>query len=463
MPNSVTGGNNTTNLELLTWNEVRVLTASFSVTCGARVLLDRLSNTISAACLKKCRFLKLSYAYGDRIVDNGKFCLPSMLSGGANRVPVLEGFGARNVPLAFLLDRNVEIFCDVLPQQERGHFIPPKMPFMDLQKSAGHTRPLRVFQRGELFGLFQLVDAWRGRSPIIEDYSLSAGEMSIYVGVPMHSKEVRSALSSLNDNLHWQRYQRHSLLIKELLKNASWKCTIVLIPDSLCQEIYKSPEAKNLIYETHIVQMSQDKDDMNERNYLRDLPVNDAERYHEQIAYLLGIVRGQIPAMVPWQKAATELPLRPLIELLADHFRKRPTNKSVESRYFPYILVPKLLRSGEHGYFSCWWNLGPIVPREEPFEQVTNIFSILSDERCVPKLFSLPAENVFQRYSNGKRRNKNNSVQGLWKSIDIEDFIPVAELKKDMSSGPSTKPDESAVTPWPGGFLSAGFKITRPK
>lgn len=465
MPNSATGANNTAEVEQLTWKDLRALAAKMPDACEARKLLDLLGEKMPAECLKKCRFLKLSYTYGDRIVNNGKFILPSRFK--ENESSILMGFDARKVPLAFLLDHNVEIFYDVRPQRERGHYIPPRVPYEELQNSAGHTRPLRILQQGQLFGLFQLVDAWRGRKPVIEGYSLSAGEVSIYIGLPIKSKELREALYPLNDDLRWQPFQRHSLLIRELLLSDSWRCTIVLIPDSLCEEARKSPIAANLIYETHISQMSQDKDDMNESNYLRKLSLTDAERYHEQIAYLLGIVRGQIPAMVPWRRAQTGLPLQETVDLLADHCRKRPTNKSLDARYFPYIMVPKLLSPGEHGYFSCWWNVGPIAPSTEPFKQVKALFSILSDQKCIPKLFLAPAQDLFEPYIHSKRRKKNAKTQSQLKSIDSADFMQIAEPAKDLSNSSSSKSEEKPkvipLTLWLGGFLNSGFVVKRPK
>lgn len=461
MPNSGAGGNNTINVEQLSWNDLLKLAESLPDFCEARTLLKLLAKEISDACLRKCKFLKLSYAYGDRVVSNGMFYLPNVLSAHTDKSAILEGFSSRKIPLAFIVDHHVEIFTYDVSPLARCHVDSQNKPSKESLEAAGHTRPARMLQQGQLFGLFQLVDAWRGRNPEIEEYSLAAGEVSIYIGVPMKSTELRRALRSLKPDLRWQSYQAHSLLIQELLRSDPWRCTIVLIPDYLCEKARQSPILKNLIYEAHISQMTQDKDDMNERPYLREINQTAALAYHEQIAYLLGIARGQIPAMVPWQRAETGLPLQPIIDQLTHHFSKRPTKKRVEATYCPYIVVPKLLAPGERGYFSCRWNMGPLAPRVTAFKQVDDMFYLLKEAEH--KLFPSSMGDMFVPYVNSERLKDEVKVQVPCSPVDEADFVCGVGRAKENSKASGTNSKERPLSLWPGGFLNAGFVIKRPK
>jgi hypothetical protein len=190
--------------------------------------------------------------------------------------------------------------------------------------------------------------------------------------------------------------------------------------------------------------MSQVKDDMNERGYLRKLDgMTQAELYHEQIGYLLGIVRGEIPAMVPWQKSAPQLPLDPIVEHLCDYLQDKKDGK-----YYPFIMVPRLLEKGQQGFFSCKWNVGPTVCKEFAPRQTQHIFELM--KRCVPDLFPThQAEELVKPFLS------SNRIKGL------EEFVKDCAEVSDSEFIPLQH--NSKLKLWRGNFLNSGFVITRPK
>src|ERR1022692_4964475 len=100
-------------------------------------------------------FLHLTYQYGERIVQDGKFCLPHHVTKHNDLENMKALFGARDVPLAFLVDSPVEVFTLLDFPVKRGVVSSKYDGSTKLVDSAGHTRPLRLFHKGQLFGLFQ--------------------------------------------------------------------------------------------------------------------------------------------------------------------------------------------------------------------------------------------------------------------------------------------------------------------
>jgi hypothetical protein len=349
----------------------------------------------------------------------------------------------------------------VAPSDYRGHYYPKREIPYDFIVRADHTRPLRIFHQGQVFGLFQLVDALLGRRPQIEDYGLSAGEISLHIGVPTGSDELVEALKELKEDLKWQKWQRHSLLVQELLANKPWKCNIVLIPDSLCEVMGNSLELEHLLFKAQMSQMSQVIDEMNERTFIRNRitkPTDRKEQYHEQISYLLGIVRGQIPAMVPWQRSKVPLPLAELRDAIMMHTCKRPTARNTDQRYYPYIMVPRLLDPGEKGYFSCKWNVGPVTPMLFASDQMKAIVTILSE--CLPDIFShQDTADMFKPFLHSERSSISAVFRKKCIDLDEADFIPPGTTI-DCAGLPSRR--KLGLTLRKGGFLNSGFVVTRP-
>jgi hypothetical protein len=391
------------------------------------------------------------------------------------------------VPLAFLVDNPIEIFRTVELSTQRGHYVPDKANISDLSPCADHTRPLRIFQRGQLVGLFQLVDSLVKRPVGCEDYSLSAGEISLYIGTPIQSKQCKDHLSKVFfKRVSWDDCHRHSLLVKQLLDPQEWKCSIVLIPDNLCALTSNSLALENLIFRVQIAQMSQVQDEMNEQSAIDQLNRRSStELLYEQTSHLLGIVRGKIPALVPWQPNTSSLPLQRMIDALYEYNLLKPSEKKVtESNtkiyesYYPYIMVPRLLQQGETGYFSCKWNIGPVTYSDSRIN-TESLFYFL--KKCVEGddevnkkrgiyegIFKytrkelLDVKEIFKPFVRGRNSSRTPTLQAERVEINEAEFIPSIRpvemrFKKDH---PGATPKTSL---WTEGFLDCGFVITRPK
>ena len=222
-------------------------------------------------------------------------------------------------------------------------------------------------------------------------------------------------------------------------------------------------EVQNLLFKAQMSQMAQVIDEMNEQAFIRNriTKLNDAyeyekEQYHEQISYLLGIVRGQIPAMVPWQRSKDPLPLTDVINAIMEHTYRRPTRRGTDTRYYPFIMVPRLLAPGEKGYFSCKWNMGPVTPLcAAPF-QMKALDIILNS--CVPQIF--PSQNtkgLFMPFLTSERCSISAPVRRRCVSLDVSDFIPPNVATPDDNGKKNLK-----LVFREEGFLNSGFVITRP-
>ena len=95
------------------------------------------------------------YPYGDLLVEDGKFMLPSAVITRANSAEIPH---YSSTPLVLVLEKSVEVFFNVPYDHEKRQLV-----------------PLRLIRAGEMFGVFEAADRLVGIPPVNADYSISSG------------------------------------------------------------------------------------------------------------------------------------------------------------------------------------------------------------------------------------------------------------------------------------------------
>jgi hypothetical protein len=463
---------------LLSWDEVAAITQDLPEDSVAGRLVQALRASAAAGQLsdelRDSKCLLLRYRYGERIVRNGAFQLPA----GVDASSLVAAFKKRSVPLALLLDAPIEVFYDEEPDEYRGHTVYRGYKLPRGEKSHHHPRPSRVFQRGEMIGLFQLVEAMIDQPPQVAAYSLAAGEVSVYVGMPLTSREAgktlaqfKAKLSKSARALEWRYWHPYERLFQELIPEGSWACSIVVLPDSLCEAVRNIPTVQNHLLLTYAKQIHQTQVELGEQGLVRSLAKSHAMEYSEQISYLLGIARGNVPALVPWHRAKPKLPVDPIVSHLWDHSLRRLPNP-----YYPFVMVPRHLQVGELGYVSCRWNTGPVAPALDAPAYTFELYEILSAyfrELFADRLDRHIAD-VFVPFVHADNLGDDHRpfLDRECKPLDESDFIMEASSSGKPAPRKAARPQqvypEKSSMPDQGsrlwlrrGFLNAGFMIRR--
>jgi hypothetical protein len=323
--------------KVLKWKDAEALIKSeLDSRCQAANILDHIQPN------PRDDILLLSYKYGENIVKKGKLCLPESVSASDTTIhSFLKDHVKRNVPVAFPLKSNIEIFDDVLGSTASDRTI----------------RSRHIIQPGQLFGLYQYSEHSIGTTPLYEDYSLSSGEVSIYLGLPLNSKETLDQLRREIPSLNWKTSDGHYVLVKQYMESieSTWRCNVIVLPDHLIDSL--PWQGKTFLLEASIAQYFQELEELRYAKSARTIGEGlGLSHYSEQIANIMSVSEGRIPAMVSWHSNKNSLPLDGLLSKLQECALKKRIHKT--KIYTPYIMVPRLLKNGDAGYYSCQWNSG---------------------------------------------------------------------------------------------------------
>ncbi len=221
-------------ISLTTWSDVRDI---------VKHLNKQLFDSIEALCPDdNLRMYKVSYEYGELIIDKGRVCLPNglrkmrYLADEADK-SLVDDLSYRSIPLALVLHNGAEVFVD----------------------DGQHTVPVRILNPGELFGLFEFFDGANNQTTASVT-SVSSGARSAFM------------LPKISDSLSYKRLVKtyhlksplpknifeHSAVFSELAHNldppSTWRCTVLFFSKNWLIE--KSQDMSWQLFYNHLFSMA---------------------------------------------------------------------------------------------------------------------------------------------------------------------------------------------------------------
>lgn len=127
-----------------------------------------LSGALSELSSEHDGFFEATYRYGELILDSGRFQAPCSRRDCEGCAQLLAETSYSGTPLAVVLSKSAEVFIDE-PWDAKN----PRL------------MPLRLFQTGGMFGVFEVLDRLLGTPAIDPIWSVSAGSRSIWIIAPL--------------------------------------------------------------------------------------------------------------------------------------------------------------------------------------------------------------------------------------------------------------------------------------
>ncbi|MES2354501.1 MAG: hypothetical protein V4568_08870 [Pseudomonadota bacterium] len=284
-------------------------------------------------------FIKASYSYGKPILVDGVFKSPC----DCPKCHLLANQFSDRVPLGLVLQKSFEII--------------KKIEVTRRQKTINGIEPLRLLKTGEIFGVFETLDALLGRTPRPAPWNIYAGARTIEVastandGFLYHIDKFSSSNRSFYDDkdntiLNWWK------LLQNLSSHwhLSWSADALLISPNLLMKI--PPGSMSDLYLKYLYKVGyQQQEDL-----INDLPLThntgrltDDAQIHN-FRHILSIANGR---KIAYRPATSDDSLGPFIEILRGLSEDLPRT---DNYHFPFLLVPSYLEASEseldYGYHS---------------------------------------------------------------------------------------------------------------
>jgi hypothetical protein len=204
----------------------------------------------AAAELKDETFWKVTYVYGDLVIDKGAFTLPGI----GERCPVCiemqeEYAKKQTVPLLLNLSKNLEVFlvCTDIHPGTQAVEIPASRTV-----AVSHRLP------GELIGLFETLRPMIGKPARYGSFYVSAGSRNVHIVLPLlkGSWVVERAMAQVRDSdpldlLQAEDCRQYSVdftkavtrvasdwrLIRMALRKPNWEASLLLLPEKLHEAV----------------------------------------------------------------------------------------------------------------------------------------------------------------------------------------------------------------------------------
>jgi hypothetical protein len=281
----------------------------------------------------------VSYFYGDLVVRDGVFQSPCRECSKCKELSKIVG---NSIPLSLVLNNSVEVFLE--------------------QPTEHRTIPLRILNKGELFGVFEILYELLGiERPSLPPWSVSAGARSVVILAPFGDRRVKESLKQLMgishqglaDHLCKGRTSDYWQLLRMLARGATpdWSTQVVILPNAWVKKRV-TPDLLKYIAKTGWEQSEN----------LRNQPVEEFDirrgwhgqvmdvRYPElmyvyaTLRHLIAIGKGELPAFKRTQSDEAG----PFIRL---EEKMRGATKIVG--YSPSVLVPSHLKTAaDEGLYS---------------------------------------------------------------------------------------------------------------
>ena len=242
-------------------------------------LAGQLFRLIGEASPEQFDLLCLSYEYGEHIVEDGMFKLPRSMN-DREIINFYTTHFKRSVPVGFSTNSNIEIFEKVELNASRGHYYEECFDNEKESAISSHTRPLHILRQGQLFGLYQFADNLLKQKSLFEEYSLSAGEISLYLGIPHTSSDLLNMLKRFMPGFAWKNHHRPSLIVQHYIRNLArpiWKCEVILIPDFVIENL--SYRAKLFLDRAYMSQIFQELEELRCAKSIRNAGASKKEKY----------------------------------------------------------------------------------------------------------------------------------------------------------------------------------------
>ncbi len=414
----------------------------------------------------------LEYRYGDAIVESGEFHPPcdSRHCPDCNKVASLAKYAS--IPLSLVLEGCAEVFLDY-----PWHF------------QDGRRTPLGVLGKGELYGVFEVLDLLLGIPQSAPLWNVSSGVRSVWVMAPLGNANVLRTL--LGDGRIWDDHSPHWQLVQAVTaKRTSWKTRIVLLPQ-VTDETLSSGNGR--VFFRNLLQVG-----WKQSAALRHVAVEDA-RLHERlkdqlrnancqlgelyqfvtIKHWMNILKGDTPAFQPVHLFKEEGgPFSEFTDLLSNALFENSTKFNVQ--YTPVLLRPGYLKEpGDAGYYSfrCPSLLGPKMPAVKTYSQLPSDFAVMIDKikdewarRLKPPTLKyfvqpprLPSETV-AGYRNGSGRSNGGPCTAPEPKRKESPFEHVgvyyADDLAEQDLAPTTS-EEKVNLYWGSPFFVSGVRLSR--
>lgn len=296
-----------------------------------RELLDRLPRSEGGLWVA-------TYRYGDTILEKGVLVPPA--SSKAPKEPLLA--------LAGLLEGTAEVYMR------------PKVPD-EVEQALGFTNhplptlPIRVLGRGELFGVFEVLDAFENYAAPVPIWEVSAGTRSVQPLFNITGDVFLKAISRATT----------SPVPKEVLVMAPWKLIEYVCPEAarewrvrllILPNAWRSncpSDARSVLYrlgwqQSRYLRESAVREMDVARRLARYKASSMSESYLSRtLVYLNSIAAGEAPAMVRVDDSSTGGPFGALQTALVE--------KKLIRGFHPAMIQPAHLAPGQSGYYSIRW------------------------------------------------------------------------------------------------------------
>jgi len=398
---------------------------------------------------RKPYFFVATYPYGELLVDNGSFRLPSGSKSLNTNDETLNDLKYSPIPLCLVLDRSVEVFVE----RAAGYSCPDE----ELRGSIKRTVPLSMIGRGELFGVFESLDTIfnveQRRQP---PWSVSSGAHTVVVLTQLGNKDLIDKLSRnvgayIPDGKgrpDWELIQCVNNSKKFMAKR--WEVKVLIFPSWITQSGEDFALLQNIIAQSGWMQTVTIRDYLIEEAavaefYMRDGAGSQAkdsnELYHYfTVRHLLALSKGDLPALnVATAESAQAGPFALFqAELL----------ETGMMRYFPVIFQPvRLSDDNRVGFYSVTMPtlLAP-VPNATPwsrekwkFLQAIALAIHALKHSSLEKACFDKTNSMFFRKSVGDTSKKLHHVNDIDESELIPDSSLASTDKSSDKKGPLNK------------------------
>jgi hypothetical protein len=285
---------------------------------------------------------RVMYPYGQPIVDKGSFQAPCGSTACDECRDLLHETVFSRIPLSLVLKNAAEV-----------HFNRDSEDF--------NTIPLKILSRGELFGVFEVLDKIIGTADTRPPWSVSSGAKSIVIVAPIGDRRLTR---SFPFPVEWTKNEPHWKLVQELASiKHSWNTEVIVFSSSLIEKIAERKKSTERFFtlllrvgwqQSSTLRHASSNEAVLRRVYLEGPARTVAGQLPElqqfaTVQHLFEIAEGSFPAFVPCHDEDCSLgPFRGVSKLLKDALKK-VTGKD----YAPVILYPHhLSSSGDSGYYS---------------------------------------------------------------------------------------------------------------
>lgn len=320
---------------------------------------------------KKAYLYRVQYPYGQLIVDKGTFTPPCGGDACSDCKALVVDSQYGHIPLALLLENPVEVFIDY----------PAEIDSSSGSKSFRFA-PLRLIPPGELFGVFEALDALISSPSLKPSWSVSSGSRSVWILAPLEDNRLTKHLSSEianetkskpfiawepDEHAHWQLIQECSTV-----PQSEWNTDILIFPGDLVRSLKKTTRLFNELLSIGWRQSATLRHSSIEHPSIRDgvarvmkrisLPSGEMHHYNA-VLHFMNVLNGERPAYKSCHTLGKPAgPFIPFCGLLQKALLRMGRGR----QYQPIVMQPHHLGKGESGLYSCRCPSLPGARQEKP-------------------------------------------------------------------------------------------------